>query len=586
MKPLLAIALLSSLAFSQATQFRGIGKLKGTITTSSAAATQSVHTYVLFPPASDPPGGKNNTNFRKYVMSQTGIDGVTVQVVWNSVETAHSSGSCGSNSDTCQKDSASQYHTYNWSTVDGTACAMGTPGTGLGQWFCTLTAAQGGWGAKSVNPLIFGISGNPNSATPAYVTSQGWADTVNSGGLQKVINKNKDICGSYSGYVPASMSMDMSGKVTVTMTGSVPFSNLDTIWIAGAEPTLPHDYNVTTLAGTTVSYSGGLTFTYQSSCVSPPSCFDASASPVGSIVSSASSWPIPLELPYEIAFRAFVAAAIYHFSHSGTVVHSNQVAYMRVGYARGGEALPECLSNWPGFVDQATSKQNWINFYADTSSFIMGASSSAAFHTQTSINEAGSPTATDYGTQEAAVSVQYSGGDGRVFGFGSQGLQTTDKTNAPTCGSDWCHQFERFWAGGSNYKYTEFELQQIDCSDPTAAATGLACAQNGSTSKTGDLRVLLPFALAEHMTILELYNQDALLAYDPKFCDTLSGGSCVSGGGSCTGTNGDIFSTLDTAHQNQFYQCVGQGATCSGAVGSGTGDCSYQATIDGVHGVH
>ncbi len=121
-------------------------------------------------------------------------------------------------------------------------------------------------------------------------------------------------------------------------------------------------------------------------------------------------------------------------------------------------------------------------------------------------------------------------------------------------------------------------MQQIDCSDPTGTATGLACGENGSVSLTGDLTVLLPFATQRHMTILELYSQDALLAYDPYFCK-VSGSSCA------TGTGGDIFTTLDTTHQNQFFNLVGQGSGCN-ALSSGTGDCSYAAAVTAVDGNH
>jgi hypothetical protein len=120
--------------------------------------------------------------------------------------------------------------------------------------------------------------------------------------------------------------------------------------------------------------------------------------------------------------------------------------------------------------------------------------------------------------------------------------------------------------------------------DPTGAATGLACGENGSTSDTGDLRNLLPtFVTGAHMTILEIYNQDALLAYDPAFC-TPSGASCSSASGTCTGTSGDLFSTLDLGHQSQFFECVGQGTSCGGS--AGTGDCSYATAITGTRGTH
>ena len=108
------------------------------------------------------------------------------------------------------------------------------------------------------------------------------------------------------------------------------------------------------------------------------------------------------------------------------ILPSNYWCRPRFRGPRGGEALPECLSNWPG---GAGTKQNWLNFYADMSSFLMGAVTGTSLHIETPVNEAGSgpPFDTDYGTQEAGLSVQYTGGDEKVFGFGAQGLQASDR---------------------------------------------------------------------------------------------------------------------------------------------------------------
>ena len=98
----------------------------------------------------------------------------------------------------------------------------------------------------------------------------------------------------------------------------------------------------------------------------------------------------------------------------------------------------------------------------------------------------------------------------------------------------------------------------------------------GTNSPTGDLRPLLPFAVERHMTILELYNLDALLAYDPNYCVLpLVNGLC--GAGSIQ------IPVLDLPPQNQpvYFQAVGL-ATQSGA----TGDGSYAAVINSTQGQH
>jgi hypothetical protein len=569
MKPVCIVALLSALAFPQ-TKFSGGTKLSGSTVVSSAQRTQYTHIYVFSPPLS---GQANNGNFLSSVMTQGAIDGVTVIVKWGDVETtAPTNGACGgANSDTKQTDSIGYCHTYDWAAVDGTACSLpgGSTGTGLGQFFCTANT----WGAKKVNPLIFGVTTNPNTATPDYVFGSSWATATSSS--QHVINNLKDACGSYTGYGPASSAvMDNNGKVTASLSGSNPFTTGDTVWLNGFDA----QFNVTGAAGASVTSVTGSTFTYSSACTSGCS---ATSVITGNVINAQGSWPISSEAPYKIAFRSFVAAAMYHFSHTGSVVNPIQVAYMRVGYARGAEALPECVSKWPGFVSQAQSKQDWLNFYADTSSYLMGLSASTAFHMQTALNEAGSPVDTSYGTAEAQISVQYIGGDGRVFGFGSQGAQQADVDHCATSTSDWCNQFNQFWLGGPSYQNTEFELQQIDCSNPTGAGTsGDTCFQGGPPGKAGDLRTLLPFLTLNHVTIIELYNQDALLAYDPNFC--------IISGGTCSTTSGDTFGTrLTPATQYNFFQAAGQGHDCGGnSQATATGDCSYAAALNTAHGVH
>ena len=148
---------------------------------------------------------------------------------------------------------------------------------------------------------------------------------------------------------------------------------------------------------------------------------------------------------------------------------------------------------------------------------------------------------------------------------------------------DWCKWFNQFWLGGPAYTDTDFELQQIDCSNPTGTndAGASSCFLGGGTGKTGDLRTLLPWiAKTQHATILELYTQDALLAFDPNFCDIDLGppAKCKT-----TTTTGDTFSGLDPGTQYTFYINVGQGSGCGpGAPG---GDC-YATVVNSTHGLH
>jgi hypothetical protein len=87
---------------------------------------------------------------------------------------------------------------------------------------------------------------------------------------------------------------------------------------------------------------------------------------------------------------------------------------------------------------------------------------------------------------------------------------------------------------------------------------------------------LLPFAVQRHMTILELYSLDALLAYDPNYC-VLPAANGLCG----TGSVQIPIIALPPADQLPYFQAVGQPGQ-SGA----TGDGSYATVINSTEGQH
>ncbi len=131
-----------------------------------------------------------------------------------------------------------------------------------------------------------------------------------------------------------------------------------------------------------------------------------------------------------------------------------------------------------------------------------------------------------------------------------------------------------------------------------SAPGSFQCTEGSAPSGTSgsDLRALLPWiATTGHATILELYAQDALLAFDPNFCTLPTSGSlCQSGSSNVT------FSGLTSGTQFVFSQYVGIGnglsltGTCYTTYGynstqiqaSASGDCSYAAAITATHGYH
>jgi hypothetical protein len=508
---------------------------------------QFTNVYVVFPPAS----GVNNTHFMSTVMNQAAINGVTVATSWIDVETATPGGTACSpvGTDTCQKDAVGLYHTYDWSTVD----------SGNLQWFNAP-------GAKKVNIILDGIGGaSPNCAltnscinplTPYYVTSPSWVVETKAT-AQDVLNSVKDNgCDNNEvGLNTSSMTRDSSGVVTVTENNHG-YQNGDTIWVTAATPS---DYNVTQQAGVSVQNATANTFQYQSGTNTA-----GSATAPGTVISRQQSYPVPYETPYVTAWEAFIAAAIYHFNHSKNL---SQIDYMRVGRSVGGEAFPYCLPNMEALPPPNTyTKSGWLAYYTAIDDFVQVQGPMMVILDP--LNEAGTGSADDpkdpsYGTAEAGIAIAHSNASGVVNGFGSQGLQASDITNYPSCASDWCNQFNADYLTNDN-----LELQQLSLSAPVSVT--------GVSSGTGDLRPLLPFAVSHHMTILELYNLDALLAYDPNYC-VLPLVNNVCGAGSV-----QIPSiVLPATAQPIYFQAVGMPGQ-SGA----TGDGSYAAVINQTEGQH
>lgn len=586
---------------------------------------QFTHVYVVFPPQS----GTNNQHFMSTVMNQAAIEGVTVSTDWNEVETGTPGlATCTpAGTDTCQMDAAGFTHTYNWSTVD----------TNNSQWFTAQSGSKkvnvilDGIGSAAPVNLCLQTNSCINPITPYYVTSASWAAQLATG-LQDVINGEKDGCTNDVGLQATAMSRDASGLVTVTVPGNS-YQNGDLVWIGG---TTPSTYNIAQEKVTNVQVSSGIltitaansfpvgmqvtfenlgnatflngqTVTVQSSTAtqftattsfpdysSTPETVgtanplgvavqnanagtfqyqtgiqsaDSGPSVLGTVVSAQQSYPIPYETAYKTAWEAFVAAAIYHFNHSANL---SQISYMRVGRSVGGEAYPYCIPNLEQLPAPNTfTKTVWVNYYADIDQFV--ASQNPTMQILDPLNQAGTglpgdPIDTSYADSEGQTAITFKNASGQTNGIGSQGLQASDITNYAAgndCTSDWCNLFNDDYQLG-----IPLELQQLSLSAPIQIS--------GTNDSTGDLRQLLPFAVTRHMTILELYNLDALLAYDPNYCVlTGTAGECGSGSVEIPTI------TLPAGDQYQYFQAVGQPGQ-TGATGNG----SYANVINQTEGQH
>ncbi len=189
------------------------------------------------------------------------------------------------------------------------------------------------------------------------------------------------------------------------------------------------------------------------------------------------------QLPYE----AFMAQVIKHYATNGSI------GYIRIGLGRGGETFPSqnfgndpCTSvfekKW-GWSD--TTWTNYVNAMLNYE---------ATLHSpkqlMVGIDSVDSSSMPD---SEAATAVSLK------MGFGNQGFQQNDITKYPHCSSDWCDLFDEYTGD------VPLELQTIALSSP----------QN--QPPVGSLVNLLPFAVSHHVTILEIYTDDWLLAFDPKY---------------------------------------------------------------------
>lgn len=162
--------------------------------------------------------------------------------------------------------------------------------------------------------------------------------------------------------------------------------------------------------------------------------------------------------------------------------------------------------------------------------------------------------------------------------------------------SNWCTVFGAWYVNGM-----PLELQQISLSDPFDEN----CASQSPTGKcgippndSGDLRQWLPFAVQNHLTILELYYRDAALAFDPNYCVLNSQTTPTS----CTAASYTVGQNtfLTAALQFTFFESISGGTTgvgignsCAASVGAVTsaqtgasGDCSYATAINNAHGLH
>jgi len=592
-----ALILAGSVGSAQVT-IRGKTKISGGIEV-NYPFTHTVQIMAYNPPAFGLP---DYSNFVNDVMTQPYVDGVTLELVWSNIETAWPSTPCAPiNTDVCQLDSAGFYHNYNW-TIGATAYdqfASMTYPKGILQWF-TPFMVNGVSTPKKVNFVLVGINilGGVNTATPEYVTSPAYvANFPSPQNRQDVMNTVLDCTNlAWKPITGATLTKGGTGGTTITVSASgccnsgssSAFQTNDTVWVVGGTGLGSTPYNTQipstppwTPGGASITVTPGLPnqFTYTVSTAPTDGTCNGCA-----YITSSQSTPVPYELPYVAAWKAFMAAANLHYNPSYSVSGigvvgsgtggTNQLGYVRSGTWVGGESFAQCISGGvlngltglPSPYGFQTSPNTWLADYQNKVSYVQSIAPTMARYWPID-------NGTDPDTM-ASIAVGAGNGFGYINGFGSQGLSLLDTCSQYGSAGDWCYEF----TNPTNSYFVlgmPLELQQIAISDPDVNPCTSTPPQCGTPPNvSGDLRGWLPFAVAHNATVIEMYYQDLGLAFDENYCDS-SGSNCYH------------LPTINTNPNPYTWYCeVGYGAqygvhTCSlGCHGSGC----YSTAIIAAHG--
>ncbi|HTS38219.1 MAG TPA: hypothetical protein VMH04_21275 [Candidatus Solibacter sp.] len=201
--------------------------------------------------------------------------------------------------------------------------------------------------------------------------------------------------------------------------------------------------------------------------------------------------PNYLASAFQTNYRAFMAAMIQHYKNNASV------GYIRFGLGHGGESMP--VANWNDTT--AACGQAYVTSWGLTisgwESYLSGmlnyeGSLNSPIQLMVGVTPMGNPGSTvpDYA---APIAVQ------NHIGFGSQGLELSDVNNCAGATADWCELFAQY----SPQVPTELQTYMQSCPD--------------NSCTTGSLVDLIPFAVANHVTVFEIYWQDWMVAFDPNF---------------------------------------------------------------------
>lgn len=193
---------------------------------------------------------------------------------------------------------------------------------------------------------------------------------------------------------------------------------------------------------------------------------------------------------FQIPYQQFMAAVVQMYGSNANI------GYIRFGLGHGGETFP--VTGWndtstacgKAFASWGVTVTTWEAYLAG----MLNYEATLTSHKQlmVGVTPMGSPN-TVVPSYIAPLAVPLH------VGFGSQGLEQSDIANYPNCTANWCSLFSQY------AKQAPLELQTYLQSCPDKTCT------------TGSLVDLVPFAVSHHASVLEIYYQDWLLAFDPSY---------------------------------------------------------------------
>jgi hypothetical protein len=226
--------------------------------------------------------------------------------------------------------------------------------------------------------------------------------------------------------------------------------------------------------------------------------------------------PNYLSREFQTNYQAAIKALIEHYASNSSV------GYVRIGLGKGGEinlpggwsdpATPcgEAYTKRWGYTVGNSEKYTWNSYLKKMLEFEGTLNSSKQL--MVSITPVRAPGVPPEAVSHFIAPIAVKEG----IGLGHQGLSDQSVQNCKGMQIDWCELFARF--SGK----VPLESQTLGPSCPRGVGQcgdcprGAQCGRVWITNTTGPLPPLIPFAIKNHATILEIYCEDWLIAFNPN----------------------------------------------------------------------